>query len=159
MEFKLKRIIEAIDWWMDGGYNRPNTTAVGAIVQREAQRVLGVRGDMQFLRNEAQLRLEGIKLDRAMKQMSEKVQRELTDSLFKEFTYTKPKPLKTKPGTVMFPFTAMPFPTFNIKKRTRKEELEDMTYLEIQKLHRKASRKEIKRERIKYILESEKGDK
>jgi hypothetical protein len=165
--FKLKTIVEALEWWLEGGYNGPKTNAVGAIVQREAQRILGVTGDMHFLKNEAKARLEGIKLDRAMKQMSEKVQRELTDSLFKEFTYTKPKLLMPKPGTTFsaFPwripefFSAFPWRIPELKRPTRKEELENMTEDQIYKLFKKTQKAEIRKDRIKYILEAEKGDK
>jgi hypothetical protein len=128
--FKLKTIVEALEWWLEGGYNGAKTNAVGAIVQREAQRILGVTGDMHFLKNAAKARLEGIMMEECCTKLQNKLHRELHTHIF-----TTPK---------LF------------KKPTRKEELENMTEDQIYKLFKKTQKAEIRKDRIKYILEAEK---
>jgi hypothetical protein len=134
VRFDLRQIMRALDWWNEGGWKTSN--AVGAIIQQKAQKLLGIHADMSALRTEAGSQLEKNKVEEEMK--AQQVVREPTLSMM--------------PGSWSIPFA---FTGITLKK-TRREELEEMTTGQIRDLFREKQAKEIKADRIRYILESEK---
>jgi hypothetical protein len=140
--FDLRQIIRALDWWNEGGWKTSN--AVGAIIQQKAQKLLDTHADMSALKTEAESQL---KLLNTEADTDKKLQSQLAQGSF-----------NMMPGTVMFPFSAMQFPTFTLSK-TRREVLEEMHYDQIEGIFKMKQREEIKADRIRYILEQEKGDK
>jgi hypothetical protein len=145
--YQLRQIIRALAWWTDdGGWKSPS--CIGAIIQNQAQKLTGIKADMSALKFEAEGMLKRLKNEEAR---SRQLQEELNKTQSN---------LTMMPGKAMYPFVPYPFPTFTLSPvKTRREELEAMTDGEIRELKNAAANKELKKERINYILESEKGDK
>jgi len=132
---KMHEIIEAIDHWLKNCTNGQIDLKVGALIQRHAMRELAF---IEFISDEWKT------IDELRILANNELQR-----LGNPFV---PKPIQG----VFYDFS-IPFPTIDVTPvKTRKEELEEMTHSQIRDLYRKAKTKERKKERIKYILESEK---
>jgi hypothetical protein len=140
-EYQLKQIIKALAWWSDGGWEKASH-AVGALIQREAQKLTGITADMSSLKFEAEGILKRLKNEEAREK---NLQEELARSQ-----------QSIMPGRAMYPFTSYPFPTLTVTKQTRRDELEAMDNRKIEAIYYKAEAKELKKGMIDYILESEK---
>jgi hypothetical protein len=145
--FSLRQIMKALDWWNEGGWK--TSCAVGAIIQQKAQKVLGIKADMTSLRTEAGVQLRRLKIE---VNMAKHVAEQRSQSR-----------INMMPGKTMYPFNftfASPFPSIikgiALAPKTRREELEEMTDGQIREIFREKQAKEIKKDHINYILESEK---
>jgi hypothetical protein len=145
LRYQLRQIIKALGWWTDqGGWK--NISAIGALIQQKAQELTGITADMSTLKDEAEAQLKRLKNEAAMATHLEQ-QRSQSQ-------------INMMPGKAFYPFVSMPFPSFvkgmALTPKTRREELEEMTDGQIREIFRKKQAKEIKKDHINYILESEK---
>jgi hypothetical protein len=142
---KMKEIIAAIDQWLKSFSSLD--TSVGTIIQGHAMQELafldfidGEMLDMDELRIMANDELERLGEPRIIKPVPYNI---LTSS--------------------MYQWQHMPYPDFvigaTLEPKTRREELEEMEIVEIRELYYERKVIERKKDRITYILESEKGDK
>jgi hypothetical protein len=138
--FQLRQIIKALRWWSDeGGWK--NISAIGALIQQKAQELTGIKGDMSTLKFEAEGMLKRLKNEEAR---SRQLQAQLAQSQ-----------QNMMPGA-MFPFRQLGASFTITPPLTRRGELEEMSQMDIDNLYREVVREERKKERINYILESEK---
>jgi hypothetical protein len=137
--FSLRQITKALDWWNEGGWK--TSCAVGAIIQQKAQKVLGIKADMTALRVEAGVQLRRLDTEA---EMNTHLQAQLAQSQ-----------RNMMPGA-MFPFRQLGASFIITPPPTRREELEEMSQMDVDNLYREVVREERKKERINYILESEK---
>jgi hypothetical protein len=137
---KLKEIIGAIDFWLAKWSKGEVAQEVGAVVQRHAMREVAF---LEFIRDDYL----------SMDELRNKANKELVE-LGEPFV-PKPMPTLLVPSMVDFK-VELPSWLLPPKKKTRREELEEMSALEVNRVYRKARVKEQKKERIMYILESEK---
>jgi hypothetical protein len=134
----MTEIIASIDHWLEQWDKGTISTNVGAVIQKYATRELDFMSYindelvcMDDLRNKANDVLGGLGQMRI------------------------PKPVPVVPA---YNWVKLSYPNFVVKEPTRREELEGYTNGQIHELYKAHEAKEVRTERIEYILMSEEAD-
>jgi hypothetical protein len=137
----MKEIIAAIDQWLKSFSSLD--TSVGSTIQLYAM------GELAFLEL---LDGELIPMGELRSMANDELQR------LGEPRIIKPIPVPVLPRAIAN-WVSLPYPDFVITpEKNRRGDLEEMEDVEIRELYYERKAIETKRERINYILESEKGD-
>ncbi len=155
----LIQIIESIDFWLKEFKSANVPNSLGILIQTFATYELFFTAymnnkfpSMDELRTEANDELEKHGRTRIPKPIYVPVWgKSVTEMLAEQaMLMTGPKLLMPGPGASFFGNMMI------TPKKTRREELEELSASDVRKLYYKAKNKELNRERIDYILEAEK---